>query len=225
MTTKQTNRLEMAKTLKQLFSVEQAAYAENNPLIVRVSELNTFIENIDVIAGVQNIDTTANTALKTNAKALMINLTVAYANTAADFFDGKDSPLSKQLTTNKSKIQRLSGVEAKIYCDKLYKLVADNKVSLSPDYVTAAELQEWQNAITNFDAKAYDAGFTIDTTQNATRELEEEFKKLKQCITKIDRLMKKYDVLNLSFYGKYKISRKISDLGTRHKNDLPPEQL
>lgn len=100
MTTKQTNRLEMAKTLKQLFSVEQAAYAENNPLITRVSELNTFIENIDVIAGVQNIDTTANTSLKTNAKALMINLTVAYANTAADFFDGKDSPLSKQLTTN-----------------------------------------------------------------------------------------------------------------------------
>lgn len=107
----------------------------------------------------------------------------------------------------------------------MYKLVADNKVSLSPDNVTAAELQEWQDAITNFDAKAYDAGLTIDTTQNAPRELDEEFKKLKQCITKIDRLMKKYDVLNLSLYGKYKISRKISDLGTRHKNDLPPEQL
>ncbi|MBO6185080.1 MAG: hypothetical protein J6O88_10415 [Chryseobacterium sp.] len=138
MTTKQTNRLEMAKTLKQLFSVEQTAYAENNPLTARVAELNTLIENIDGIAGTQNIDTTANTSLKTNAKALMINLTVAYANTAADFFEGKDSPLAKQLTANKSKIQRLSGVEAKIYCDKLYKLVAGNEVSLNPEYVTTA---------------------------------------------------------------------------------------
>ncbi|MCD0480323.1 hypothetical protein LPB90_17945 [Chryseobacterium sp. LC2016-29] len=81
----------MAKTLKQLFSVEQTAYAENNPLTARVAELNTLIENIDGIAGIQNIDTTANTSLKTNAKARMINLTVAYANTAADFFDDKDT--------------------------------------------------------------------------------------------------------------------------------------
>lgn len=190
-----------------------------------MAELNTLIENIDGIAGTQNIDTTANTSLKTNAKALMINLTVAYANTAADFFEGKDSPLAKQLTANKSKIQRLSGVEAKIYCDKLYKLVAGNEVSLNPDYVTIAEMQEWQNAITNFDAKAYDANLSIDTTQNATQELDEEFKNLKQCITKIERLMKKYDILNPSFYGKFKISRKISNLGTRHENELPPEQL
>ncbi|SKB90213.1 hypothetical protein [Chryseobacterium balustinum] len=225
MTTKQTNRLEMAKTLKQLFSVEQTAYAENNPLTARVAELNTLIGNIDGIAGIQNIDTTANTSLKTNAKARMINLTVAYANTAADFFDGKDSPLAKQLTASKSKIQRLSGIEAKIYCDKLYRLVAGNEVNLNPDYVTTVEMQEWQNAITNFDAKAYDAGLSIDTTQNATRELDEEFKKLKQCIAKIDRLMKKYDILDLSFYGKFKISRKISDLGIRHENELPPEQV
>ncbi|MGO4709171.1 hypothetical protein AB4Y90_08640 [Chryseobacterium sp. 2TAF14] len=167
----------------------------------------------------------ANRLEKTDAKTLMTNLTVAYANTAADFFEGKDSPLSKQLTTNKSKIQRMSGVEAKIYCDKLCKIVAENTVNLDPDYVTAAEMQEWQNAITNFDAKAYDAGLSIDTTQNATRELDEMFKKLRQCITKIDRLMKKYDVLNPSFHGKFKISRKISDLGTRHENQLPPEQL
>ncbi|MCD0480322.1 hypothetical protein LPB90_17940 [Chryseobacterium sp. LC2016-29] len=100
-----------------------------------------------------------------------------------------------------------------------------NKVDLDPDYVTTAEMQEWQNAITNFDAKAYDAGLSIDTTQNATRELDEEFKKLKQCIAKIDRLMKKYDILDLSFYGKFKISRKVSDLGTRHENELPPEQV
>lgn len=225
MTTKQTNRLEMAKTLKQLFSVEQAAYAENNPLIARVAELNTSIEQIDAIAGIQNIDTTANTSLKTNAKTLMVNLTVAYANTAADFFDGKDSPLSKQLTANKSKIQRLSGVEAKIYCDKLYTIAADNIVNLNPDYVTAEEMQEWQNAITNFDAKAYDANVSIDTTQNATRELDEGFKNLRQCITKIERLMKKYDILNPSLYGKFKISRKISNLGIQHKNQLPPEQL
>lgn len=223
MTTKQTNRLEMAKTLRQLFSAEQAVYAINNPLNVRVAEMNGFIDNIDSLATIQSIDTTANTSLKTNAKALMTNLTVAYANTAADFFDGKNSPLAKQLTTTKSKIQRLSGVEAKIYCNKLYTIVADNAVSLDPDYVTATEMQDWQNAITNFDAQAYDAGVSIDTTQNATKELDAMFKNLKQCITKIDRLMKKYDVLNPSFFGKFKISRKISDLGTRHENQLPAE--
>ncbi|MCX8531506.1 hypothetical protein [Chryseobacterium luquanense] len=195
MTTKQTNRLEMAKTLKELFSTEQTAFSQNNPLIARIAELNTCIESIDSMAGIQTIDTTANTAIKSNAKTLMINLTVAYANTAADFFDGKNSPLSKQLTNSKSKIQRLSGVEAKIYCDKLYNIVAENTVQLDPDYVTAAEMQEWMNAITNFDAKAYDAGLSIDTAQNATKELDEGFKKLRQCITKIDRLMKKYDVL------------------------------
>ncbi|MFL9835644.1 hypothetical protein [Chryseobacterium terrae] len=225
MTTKQSNRLEMAKTLKQFFTAEQPVYANNNPLNTRVAELNTCIENINTIAGVQSVDTKANTSLKTDAKILMTNLTVAYANTAADFFDGKGSPLSKQLTTNKSKIQRMSGVEAKIYCDKLYQLVAENAVNLDPDYVTAEEMQEWQNAITNFDAKAYDASLSIDTAQNATRELDEVFTKLRQCITKIDRLMKKYDVLNSSFHGKFKISRKISDLGTRHENQISPEQL
>lgn len=223
MTTKQANRLEMAKTLRQLFSAEQSAYANNNPLSARVAEMNGLIDNIDSLATIQSIDTTANTSLKTNAKMLMTNLTVAYANTAADFFDGKNSPLAKQLTTTKSKIQRLSGVEAKIYCNKLYTIVAENAVNLDPDYVTATEMQDWQNAITNFDAQAYDAGVTIDTTQNATKELDAMFKKLKQCITKIDRLMKKYDILNPSFYGKFKISRKISDLGTRHENQLPTE--
>lgn len=37
--------------------------------------------------------------------------------------------------------------------------------------------------------------------------------------------MKKYDILNLSFYGKFKISRKVSNLGIRHENELPPEEL
>jgi len=43
--------------------------------------------------------------LKTDARAAMISLTVAYANTAADYFDDKDSPLAKQLTTISPKLK------------------------------------------------------------------------------------------------------------------------
>lgn len=221
MTTKQSNRLSMAKTLKQFFSVEQGKYTGNNPLTVRISELNTIVDNLDVLAGIQTTDTTANTGLKTDARTKMISLTVAYANTAADYFDGQDSPLAKQLTTSKSKIKNMTGVEAKIYCQKLYNIVNENTVNLDPDYVTSAEVQDWLTAINNFDAKAYDAGVSIDTTQNATHDLQNEFKKFSVCLSKIDRLMKKYDVLNPSFHGNYKLSRKISDLGTRHNNEIP----
>jgi len=154
----------------------------------------------------------------------MIDLTVAYANTAADYFDDKDSPLAKQLTTSKSKIKNMTGVEAKIYCQKLYNLVNENAENLNPDYVTTSEAQEWLTAINNFDGKAYDAGVSIDTTQNATQDLENEFKKLNVCLSKLDRLMKKYDVLNQSFHGNYKISRKTSDLGTRHNTETPEKQ-
>jgi len=154
----------------------------------------------------------------------MISLTVAYANAAADYFDDKDSPLAKQLTTSKSKIKNMTGVEAKIYCQKLYIIVNENTKDLDPDYVTASEAQEWLTAIDNFDAKAYDAGINIDKTQNATKDLENEFKKLSVCLSKLDRLMKKYDILNQSFYGNYKLSRKISDLGTRHDNETPEKQ-
>lgn len=127
MTTKQSNRLNMAKTLRQFFSAEQAKYAGNNPVTVRISELNTIVDHLDSLVAIQTIDTTANTGLKADARSLMINLTVAYANTAADYFDDKDSPLSKQLTTSKSKINGLTGVEAKIYCNRLYNVVNDHK--------------------------------------------------------------------------------------------------
>lgn len=221
MTTKQSNRLNMAKILKQLFSAEQTKYEGNNPLVTRISEFNSIVDNLESLATVQSTDTTANTSLKTDARLLMINLTVAYANSAADYFDDKNSPLSKQLTTNKTKIKNMSGVEAKIYCNKLYTLVNDNIGNLNPDYVTTPEAEQWLTAINNFDAKAYDAGLSKDTTQNATKFLEEEFKKLNACLKKLDRLMKKYDILNPSFHGNYKISRKISDLGTRHDNEIP----
>ncbi|WP_265427095.1 hypothetical protein [Chryseobacterium sp. YIM B08800] len=221
MTTKQSNRVNMAKILKQLFSAEQTKYEGNNPLVTRISEFNSIVDNLESLATVQSTDTTANTSLKTDARLLMINLTVAYANSAADYFDDKNSPLSKQLTTNKTKIKNMSGVEAKIYCNKLYTLVNDNIGNLNPDYVTITEAEQWLTAINNFDAKAYDAGLSKDTTKNATKFLEEEFKKLNACLKKLDRLMKKYDILNPSFHGNYKISRKISDLGTRHDNEIP----
>lgn len=223
MTTKQSNRLDMAKILKQFFSVEQVKYEGNNPLATRVSEFNAIVDNLDSLATVQITDTTANTSLKTDARLLMVNLTVAYSNSAADYFDDKNSPLSKQLTTNKTKIKKMSGVEAKIYCNKLYTLVNDNMGNLNPDYITTSEADQWLTAINNFDAKAYDAGLSKDTTQNATKFLEEEFKKLNTCLKKLDRLMKKYDILNPSFHNNYKISRKISDLGTRHNTETPPQ--
>lgn len=223
MTTKQSNRLNMAKILKQFFSAEQAKYAGNNPLTARIAELNTIVGHLDNLAAIQTTDTTADTSLKTDARALMINLTVAYANTAADYFDDKDSPLSKQLTTSKSKIKNMTGVEAKIYCNMLYTVVNNNIGNLDPDYVTAFEADQWLTAINNFDAKAYDAGVSIDTTQNATQDLKTEFKKLATCLQKIDRLMKKYDILNPSFHGNYKISRKISDLGTRNNTETPSQ--
>ncbi|MFY1047297.1 hypothetical protein [Chryseobacterium sp. GP-SGM7] len=223
MTTKQSNKLDMAKTLKQFFSTEQSKYTGNNPLTARIAELNTIVSNLDAIATLQTTDTTANTGLKTDARLLMIDFTVAYANTAADYFDDKDSPLAKQLTTNKSKIKNMTGVEAKIYCNKLYTTVNENTADLDPDYVTATEMQDWLTAINNFDAKAYDAGVSIDSTQNATQNLEIEFKKLNICLQKLDRLMKKYDVLNQSFHRNYKISRKISNLGTRHNNESKPQ--
>lgn len=222
MTTKQSNRLNMAKTLRQFFSAEQAKYAGNNPVTVRISELNTIVDHLDSLVAIQTTDTTANTGLKADARSLMINLTVAYANTAADYFDDKDSPLSKQLTTSKSKINGLTGVEAKIYCNRLYNVVNDHIGNLSPDYVTASETSQWLAAINNFDAKAYDAGVIIDTSQNATQDLKAEFKKLGTCLQKLDRLMKKYDILNPSLYGNYKISRKTSDLGIRH-NEIPSQ--
>lgn len=224
MTTKQSNRLNMAKTLKQFFSAEQAKYAGNNPLTTRISELNDILDRLDALAEIQTTDTTANTSLKTDARTLMIDLTVAYANTAADYFDDKDSPLARQLTTSKSKIKNMTGVEAKIYCQKLYGIVNENTVNLDPDYVTATEAKEWLSAINNFDAKAYDAGVSIDTKQNATRDLENEFRKLSTCLGKLDRLMKKYDVLNQSFHGNYKLSRKTSDLGTRRDTETPVQQ-
>lgn len=209
----------MAKTLNQFFSDEQLKYKGNNPLITRIAELNTIVSNLEALAAIQTTDTTANTDLKANARGLMIDLTVAYANNAADYFDDKDSPLAKQLTTNKSKINKMTGVEAKIYCGKLYTIVTENTALLDPDYVTASEMQSWLTAINNFDAKAYDAGVKIDTTQNATRELELEFKNLSACLRKLDRIMKKYDILNRSFHSNYKISRKISDLGVRHNGE------
>lgn len=221
MTTKQSNRLDMAKILKQFFSAEQAKYNGNTPLATRISEFNAIVGNLDALATAQITDTTANTGLKTDARLLMVNLTVAYANSAADYFDDKNSPLSKQLTTNKSKIKKMSGVEAKIYCSKLYTLVNDNIGILNPDYVTTSEAEQWLTAINNFDAKAYDAGLSKDVTQNATKFLEEEFKKLNACLGKLDRLMKKYDILNPSFHSNYKISRKISDLGTRNSTETP----
>lgn len=221
MTTKQSNRLDMAKILKQFFSAEQAKYEGNNPLATRISEFNAIVDHLDSLATVQITDTTANTSLKTDARLLMVNLTVAYANSAADYFDDKNNPLSKQLTTSKSKIKNMSGVEAQIYCNKLYTLVNENITNLNPDYVTVSEADQWFTAINNFDAKAYDAGLSKDTTQNATKFLEEEFKKLNVCLKKLDRLMKKYDILNPSFHSNYKISRKISNLGTRHNNEAP----
>lgn len=224
MTTKQSNRLNMAKTLRQFFSANQAKYAGNNPLTIRIAELNSIVENLDNLATVQTTDTTANTSLKTDAKTLMVGLTVAYANTAADYFDDKDSPLSKQLTTSKSKIKNMTGVEAKIYCNNLYTVVSNNIGNLDPNYVTASEASQWLTAINNFDAKAYDAGVSIDTTQNATQDLKIEFKKLETCLLKFDRLMKKYDILDSSFHGNYKISRKTSDLGTRHTNETPSQK-
>jgi len=118
----------------------------------------------------------------------------------------------------------MSGVEAKIYCNKLYNVVNENITDLDPNYVTTSEAQEWFEAINNFDAKAYDAGVSKDTTQNATQDLEEGFKKLSLCLKKLDRLMKKYEILNHSFHGNYKISRKTSDLGTRHNKQLPSQQ-
>jgi hypothetical protein len=223
MTTNQSNRLTMAKTLRQFFSAEQAKYAGNNPLTARIADFNTIVDHLEHLASVQTTDTTADTGLKSDARILMTNLTVAYANTAADYFDGKDSPLSKQLTTSKTKISKMSGVEAKIYCSRLYNVVNDNRANLDPDYVTASEADQWFTAINNFDAKAYDAGINIDASQNATQDLKAEFEKLRLCIQKLDRLMKKYGVLNPSFYGNFKISRKISDLGTRH-NETPPQE-
>lgn len=214
----------MAKTLKQFFSVEQAKYTGNNPLETRIAELDIIINNLNTLAAIQATDTTANTDLKTDARTAMISLTVAYANTAADYFDDKDSPLAKQLTINKSKINKMTGVEAKIYCNKVHSVVNENITDLDPGYVTASEMQEWLEAINNFDAKAYDAGVSKDTTQNATQDLEEEFKKLSLCLKKLDRLMKKYEILNRSFHGNYKISRKTSDLGTRHNNQPPSQQ-
>ncbi|MEG1592724.1 hypothetical protein [Chryseobacterium sp.] len=224
MTTKQSNRLNMAKTLRQFFSADQAKYAGNNPLTIRIAELNTIVENLDNLATTQTTDTTANTNLKRDARRVMVNLTVAYANTAADYFDDKDSPLSKQLTTSKSKIKNMTGVEAKIYCNKLYTVVSNNIGNLDPNYVTASEASQWLTAINNFDAKAYDAGVSIDTTQNATQDLKIEFKKLETCLLKLDRLMKKYDILDSSFHGNYKISRKTSDIGTRHTIETPSQK-
>ncbi|AZA52398.1 hypothetical protein [Chryseobacterium sp. G0201] len=193
------------------------------PLKARISELNAIIANLEILADVQATDTTANTILKTDARSLMISLTVAYANTAADYFDYKDSPLAKQLTTNKSKIKNMTGVDAKIYCNKLYSIVYENISQLNPDYVTTAEVQEWLTSINNFDAKAYDSGISIDTTQNVTQNLQAEFKKLNLCLKNMDRLMKKYDILDKSFHNNYKISRKIPDLGTRHNIETPKE--
>lgn len=224
MTTKRSNRLNMAKTLRQFFSADQAKYAGNNPLTIRIAELNTIVENLDNLATVQTTDTTANTSLKTDARTLMVGLTVAYANTAADYFDDKDSPLSKQLTRSNSKIKNMTGVEAKIYCNNLYTVVSNNIGNLNPNYVTASEASQWLTAINNFDAKAYDAGVSIDTTQNATQDLKIEFKKLETCLLKLDRLMKKYDILDPSFHGNYKISRKTSDLGARHTNETPSQK-
>lgn len=105
----------MAKTLRQFFSTEQAKYEGNNPITERISQLNTIVNALENIAGIQTKDTAANTSLKTNSRVLMIDLSVAYANSAADYFDDKDSPLAKQLTTTKSKIRNMTGVKAKIF--------------------------------------------------------------------------------------------------------------
>lgn len=113
----------------------------------------------------------------------------------------------------------MTGVESKIYCNKLYELVNDNISDLNPDYVTTAETQDWLNAINDFDAKAYDAGTSKDVVQQSTKELESEFKNLNRGLAYLDRLMKKYDILNPSFHSLYKISRKTSDLGSRPKKD------
>ncbi|WP_435525523.1 hypothetical protein [Chryseobacterium indoltheticum] len=55
---------------------------------------------------------------------MMIDLSVAYANSAADYFDDKDSPLAKQLTTSKSKIKNMTGVRSE---DLLHRAPLDGE--------------------------------------------------------------------------------------------------
>jgi hypothetical protein len=74
-TTKQSNKLTMAKTLKQFFASEQSKYTGNNPLTARISDLNAIVNVLESLADVQTTDTTASTDLKTDARSLMIDLT------------------------------------------------------------------------------------------------------------------------------------------------------
>jgi hypothetical protein len=215
MTTKQTNKLNMIKTVNAFFVQEQAKFSTNTPLKTRIATLASQTAQLEIHADAQVTDTTADTAIKNNTHTQMIEHTVVFANAAADYFSDKNSPLEKQLSISASKLKRLSGVEAKIYCTKLYNVINENIAVLNPNYVTTAEAASLLVKINLFDAKTYDANLKIDTTQNATDFVKQDFQNITKSLLGIDRLMKKYSLSNKELLGKYKISRKIMDLGSR----------
>jgi hypothetical protein len=219
MTTKQINKLTMNKTVNVFFEDEKDKLTANIPLQYKIVLYSAETALLEKHGDAQATNTKGKTAVKNHLHDTMIAQTIAYASPAAAYFADLNSPLESQLAVSKSELTKMAGAEVKILCNKIYEILRDHSAVLSPDYVTLAEINQLSNSVAQFDAKAYDAFLSKDNTQNASKLIQIAFKNITISLKSIDRLMKKYELTDNELYNKYRLARKIPNLGTRHKID------
>ena len=226
MNNKQQNKLKMLEAVQEYFANENAAFSQNIPLQERINTFNTILLQLQNHASVQSTDTTAHTEIKDANRENLIKHIIVYSNAASVYFSDKNSALAKQFKVSKSKLLRQTGVELKAFCNSIYEALSTHAEVLNPQYVTSQDLLTLQEKINLFDAKTFDKTTAKGKTQNATEFIKKDLKSIGSEVEKIDQLMLQYTLTDEQLYNKYRIARKISDLGKggKQNKDTPPEK-
>lgn len=221
MTTNQTSKLNMYKSVKQLCETNPVLFAAVPAVAGVVEELSTMINRIDSVSLTQGINTTGITQDKNSIKQNLGELAVEVSGAVVAYaVKNKNNELRMAVDYSVSDIIRTKDADAIHVCRIILEKAQSQLTGLIHYGVNASKLNSLQASINAYSEIINKKQGSKITKVAATKDLDKLFLECDLLLKDVlDRLVFSCRKSDVNFYNKYTHARQIVEAGKRSKSD------
>jgi len=225
MTRKEINLLSMLKSIVQFYNENPLLISDKPALQAAVEKLKAYIAEVEALEQAQIKDSKADTALKGETKADLINAMLkVYAGVAAHGAATNDTRLKMAADVTERELKKMRGSDLIAEARALYELAVPIAPQLIIWHVMQADIEALDTNSAAFDAK--DPAIknikarSAQATADIKAKLDEAYNFTKDSL---DAMMLPFKSVNPVAYGHYQKARDIIHIAGGHKKGTTPD--
>jgi len=225
MTRKEINLLSMLKSIVQFYNENPLLISDKPALQAAVEKLKAYIAEVEALEQAQIKDSKADTALKGETKADLINAMLkVYAGVAAHGAATNDTRLKMAADVTERELKKMRGSDLIAEARALYELAVPIAPQLIIWHVMQADIEALDTNSAAFDAKDPAIKNIKARSAKATTDIKAKLNEAYD-FTKdsLDAMMLPFKIVNPLAYGHYQNAREIIHLAGAHSKKKPTD--